>query len=97
VTRHDQQVTLNRVSYPPGIPVHMVALQPLKQWTQAGPRPPVSPGQGFWADGKSVPNLITGGWARLATISDPVPPPYPPYTAAGVPGLGAGTANSSPA
>lgn len=75
----------------------MVALVPLKQWTQAGPRPPVAIGQSFWAGWKQVPNLISGGQARLATPSDPVPPPYPPFTAAGVPGLGAGTSNSSPA
>lgn len=77
-------------------PVIMQALVPLKQWTQAGPRPPVPVGGYFWARGGDVANLVGSGSAVIAPPNVTIPP-NPPYTAAGVPGLGAGTSNSSPA
>lgn len=75
--------------------VLMIATVRLYQQTAAGPLPPVQPGQAFWADGFESPGLVAGGLATIAPQGTPAPPPEPPYTVNGVPGLGAATANSS--
>lgn len=81
---------------PPTTPVLMVALMPLKQWSQAGPLPPVSTGQSFWANSRQSASLISGGLARLWMTGDPAaPPPEPPHTVVMVPGLATGTSNAS--
>jgi hypothetical protein len=80
----------------PSTPVLMVALLPLKQWSQAGPLPPVAPGHAFWANSRQVSVLISAGQARLWVNGDPpVPQAEPPHTAYGVPGLGTGVTNNS--
>jgi hypothetical protein len=43
-----------------------------------------------------VAELQAAGLAILAPEGTPAPPPEPPYTVNGVPGLGKGTANCSP-
>jgi hypothetical protein len=84
------------VSIPPSTPVLMTALVPLRQWSQAGPLPPVAAGQSFWANSRQQASLIAAGQARLWQSGDPpAPPAEPRYTAYGVPGLGAGVTNSS--
>lgn len=86
------------MGYPiaPSVPVLMVALLPLKQWSQAGPLPPVNPGSSFWANSRQQAILIAAGQARLWTNGDPpAPPAEPRLTAYGVPGMGAGVTNCS--
>lgn len=86
------------MGYPiaPSVPVLMVALVPLKQWSQAGPLPPVAAGASFWANSRQVSVLTAAGQARLWQSGDPpAPPAEARLTASGLPGLGAGTTNSS--
>ena len=81
----------------PSAPTAMVALTELYQSLWSGRIPNVAPGQPFWARYADSPGLIAGGLARLWVPADgPMPPPEQPNTAHGVPGLGNGTANSSP-
>lgn len=77
--------------------VLMIAVVRLYQSSPAGPLPAVQPGQAFWADSFDAPGLAAGNLATVAPPNTPAPPPEPPYTVNGVPGLGAATANSSPA
>lgn len=80
----------------PSHPVLMVALVPLRQWSQAGPLPPVAAGASFWANSRQQASLIAAGQARLWQAGDPAAPPAEPrLTASGVPGLGAGVTNCS--
>jgi hypothetical protein len=79
-----------------GPPVLMTALAELFQTSWAGRLPNVAPGQSFWANPNDVNQLIAGGLARLWQSGDPAaPPPEPPYTANGIPGVAAGTSNAS--
>jgi hypothetical protein len=79
----------------PTTPVLMVALVALKQYSQAGPLPPVAIGQAFWANSRQAPLLAGGGLAEYAPNGTTAPPPEPPHTAYGVPGLGTGVSNCS--
>lgn len=81
---------------PPSTPVLMVALASLKQYSQAGPLPPVSPGQSFWANSRQQAGLISGSLARLWQAGDPpAPAAEPAWTVNGQPGMATGTSNSS--
>lgn len=77
------------------IPVLMIAQQELRQRTWASPLPDVAPGQVFWADDSQVDSLIAGALAIEAPPGTAAPPPEPPYTVNGVPGLATGTSNAS--
>lgn len=80
---------------PPTVPVLMIATIALKQYSQAGPLPPVRVGQAFWANSRQAPILAAGGLASIAPPGTPAPPPEPALTVNGVPGLAAGTSNAS--
>lgn len=74
----------------------MIAARILQRRSSAAPLPLVHPGQAFWCDVNDVQSLLTPGYASVAPSNySPVPPPEPPYTVNGVPGLGAGSSNSS--
>jgi hypothetical protein len=75
----------------------MTALTELQQTAWSGRLPDVAPGQPFWCKQSDVTPLINAGYAREWTEGDPAaPPPEPPYTAHGIPGIAAGTSNASP-
>lgn len=76
-------------------PVLMISLVPLRQWSLAGPLPPIPAGTAFWAQDTQENSLIIGGLAIPAPPNTPAPPPEPPYTVNGVPGLAKGTSNAS--
>lgn len=78
-----------------GLPVLMVALQAFHAHNQATGLPDVQVGQVFWADSNQQAGLIATGVASLAPPGTPAPKPLA-RTVSGWPGLGAGTANSSP-
>lgn len=78
-----------------GPPVLMQALVLLAQQSMAGPLPNVQPGALFWADPNQVQMLISANAAVLAPANSTLRA-EPPHTVRGVPGLGAGTSNSSP-
>jgi hypothetical protein len=79
----------------PGNPVLMIALRPLKRWSQAGPCPPVPLNGIFWATAYQAPLLAQGGLASYAPPNTPEPPAEPPLTVNMVPGLAAGVSNAS--
>lgn len=80
----------------PYVPVLMTALTELQQTSWAGRLPSVAAGQPFWARQLDVQPLTDAGYARLWQQGDPAaPPPEPPYTAHGTPGVAAGTTNAS--
>ena len=76
-------------------PVLMVSVVELKQWSLAGPLPNIPPNTPFWAQDTQQQMLISSGLAVLAPPNTTAPPAEPPHTVNGVPGLGAGTSNSS--
>jgi hypothetical protein len=76
-------------------PVLMISVVPLRQWTAAGPLPDVPANTAFWADDSQVNSLITGNLAVEAPPNTVAPPPEPPHTVNGVPGLAAATSNAS--
>jgi hypothetical protein len=78
-----------------GVPVLMIASVRLSAQNQSGKLPDVLPGQKFWTDPDYVNGLIAAGRATLAPAGTTPPRPLP-YIVRGVPGLGAGTSNSSP-
>jgi hypothetical protein len=80
----------------PEPPVLLIALKPMVQASWAGQLPPPVVGEPFWAEARSVPYLIAGGYAEVAPPDTVAPPPEPPNTVHGSPGFGAGTSNSSP-
>jgi hypothetical protein len=80
---------------PPAPPVLMVALVPLKRWSQAGPCPPVPVNGIFWATAYQAPLLASGNLAVIAPPNTPEPPAEPPLTVNMVPGLAAGVSNAS--
>jgi len=74
----------------------MVALVELQQTSWAGRLPNVAPGKPFWCKPLDSELLINAGYAREWIQGDPpMPPPEPPYTVHGSPGLAAGTTNAS--
>lgn len=80
----------------PYTPVLMTALTPLQQTTWAGRLPNVAAGQPFWCKQIDVLPLMSAGYARAWQAGDPPAPPWePPHTANGIPGIAAGTTNSS--
>jgi len=75
----------------------MVALTDgLTRNTWATRLPNVAIGQPFWATPRDAVWLVADGFAEYAPDGTVAPPPEPPHTANGTPGVGAGTSNSSP-
>ncbi len=79
-----------------GFPVLMIASVTLTHVTnQTGSRlPDLQPGDRFFADPDYVPGLVSTGQATVAPAGTPPPRPLP-RAVGGVPGLAAGTSNSS--
>lgn len=92
MTQPAQGVFTGQLQYMP--PVLMVAVVELYQATWAGRLPNVAPGQLFWASGRDSVNLLAAGYATIAAPGSFLAP-EPPYTAHGIPGVGAGTSNCS--
>jgi hypothetical protein len=79
----------------PSIPVLMVSQVNLKQYSQAGPLPPVAAGVAFWANSRQAPILARAGLAIYAPEGTVAPPPEPGWTVNGQPGMASGTTNAS--
>jgi hypothetical protein len=78
-----------------GLPVLMIALVTFHAHNAMTGLPDVLAGQTFWADSNQMQGLIDTGAAEIAPPGTPAPKPLP-HMVRGWPGLGAGTANSSP-
>jgi len=74
----------------------MIALQPLTRSVMASRLPNVTPGDPFWASPRDAVWLVADGFAVYAPDGTVAPPPEPPHTANGTPGVGKGASNSSP-
>jgi len=81
---------------PPNVNRLMIAPQPLSRSVLASRLPSVAIGQPFWATPRDAVWLVADGFAEYAPDGTVAPPPEPPHTANGTPGVGAGTSNSSP-
>lgn len=62
----------------------------------SGRLPNVNAGEAFWAPARNAVSLVAAGQAEYAPDGTIAPPPEPPHTVHGTPGVGAGTSNSSP-
>lgn len=75
----------------------MIALTDgLTRSSMSGRQPNVRTGEAFWATPRDAVWLVASGDAEYAPDGTVAPPPEPPHTAHGTPGVGAGTSNSSP-
>jgi hypothetical protein len=82
---------------PPGPPVLLVALLPLRQDSWASLIGPVAVGASFWAYFRDAPSLVAASQARPWVPGDPpAPPAEPPKTVHGSAGFAAGASNASP-
>jgi hypothetical protein len=79
----------------PWIPVLMVSLKPLTQFSWAGQLSPVAANVVFWAMTRDAPGLVANGQAVYAPPGTVAPQVEPKWTAHGQPGFGAGTSNCS--
>ena len=82
---------------PPGTQRLMIALvDGLNRSAWSGRLPNVNTGEAFWAPARNAVSLVAAGQAEYAPADTVAPPPEPPHTVHGTPGVGAGTSNSSP-